>query len=319
MFRRTFLTFCLFVFLAACTPGTPIVMPTVAHMPNTATPSELPIPDPTISSPTLESATPTQPQASPTLESTPDSVPTETALPLPTLNLPPTMVTTAIPQPSPDSGVIQFLGPGPLSKIVSPVRVYGYAVPGYHNKGTLELYGEDGNLLASQLLQLNTPYKWANFYWEMPFDINSVGELGRLTLTTQDEYGRVNAVNSVHLLLLSEGSSILNQPGNLKERCVIVQPAAGQRLAGGVLTVVGKMRPYNALPLILELTGRDGSVIGTQTVNIVPVAGDDYIPFRVDMPYRISQSMWALLSVRQNDDRIGGVMYLYSQELFLNP
>ena len=169
--------------------------------------------------------------------------------------------------------MIQFLGPGPLSKIVSPVRVYGYAVPGYHNKGTLELYGEDGHLLASQLLQLNTPYKWANFYWEMSFDINSVGELGRLTLSTQDEYGRVNAVNSVHLLLLSEGSSIINQPGNLKERCVIEQPAAGQRLAGGVLTVVGKMRPYNNLPLTVELVGRDGSVIGTQTVPISPVAG----------------------------------------------
>ncbi len=235
-------------------------------------------------------ASPTLPEASPTLEASPDVVPTETARPLPTLNLPPTMAATAIPQPSADSGVIQFLSPGPLSMIVSPVRVYGYAVPGYDNKGTLELYGEDGHLLASKLLQLNTPYKWANFYWEMSFDINSVGELGRLTLSTQDEYGRVNAVNSVHLLLLAEGPSIINQPGDLKERCVIEQPAAGQRLSGGVLTVVGKMRPYNNLPLTLELVGRDGRVIGTQAVAIVPVTGDEAIPFRVDMHYRYFHS-----------------------------
>jgi hypothetical protein len=238
---------------------------------------------------------------------------------IPTLNLPPTLAATAIPKPSSDSGVIQFLGPGPLSKVVSPMKVYGYAVPGHDDKGTLELYGEDGHLLASQLLQLYTPYKWASFAWVMSFDIHSLGELGRLTLSTQDNYGRVNAVNSVHLLLLAEGTSIINQPGDLRERCVISLPAAGQRLSGGVLTVSGKMRPFNNLPLTLELVGRDGSVIGTQSVPISTIPNDDGVPFRVDMHYSISNTTWALLSVRQNDDRIGGLMYLYSQEVLLNP
>jgi hypothetical protein len=319
MFRRFFLPCSLFVFLTACVPATSTLLPTLAHMPDTATPSAVPLPEPTISAPTPEMVSPTLPEASPTPESIPDSVPTETSLPLPTLNLPPTLVTTAIPTPSTDSGVIQFLGPGPLSKIVSPVKVYGYAVPGHNHKGSIELYGEDGHLLASQLLQLNTPYKWANFYWELSFDITSVGELGRLTLSTQDDYGRVKAVNSVRLLLLAEGPSIINQPGDLKERCVIEQPVAGQRLSGGVLTVVGKMRPFNKLPLTLELIARDGSIVGTQAVAISPAPGDGYVPFRVDIPYRISYSEWALLSVRQNDDRIGGLMYLYSQEIFLNP
>jgi hypothetical protein len=49
--------------------------------------------------------------------------------------------------------MIQFLGPGPLSKIVSPFKVYGYAVPGHNGLGSLDLYGEDGHLLASKLLQ----------------------------------------------------------------------------------------------------------------------------------------------------------------------
>ena len=43
------------------------------------------------------------------------------------------------------------------------------------------------------------------------------------------------------------------------------------------------------------------------------------LPFRVDIPYSISDALWALLVVRQDDDRIGGVMYLFSQELLLNP
>jgi hypothetical protein len=121
------------------------------------------------------------------------------------------------------------------------------------------------------------------------------------------------------LLLLSEGASIINQPGDLRERCIISQPIAGQRISDGELTVVGKIRPFNTLPLTLELVGRDGNVIGTQVVAINTASNEDGIPFRVDMRYNISSSEWALLSVRQNDDQIGGLMYLFSQEIFLSP
>ncbi len=325
MFRRSSLILGLFVLLTACVSVTSTPSPIRASMTNTASPSQLPRPDPTISSPTPQLASPTQTEVSPTFEDVTEAAPTETPVPLPTLDLTttldmtPTLTVTAIPQPAADSAAIQFLSPGPLSKLVSPFDIFGFAVPGYLHKSTLDLYGEDGSLLASQLLQLNTPYKWANYYYQMSFKLNSVGELGRLTLSTQDQYGRINAVNSVHLLLFSEGMSILNPPGDLKERCSIGLPVPGQRISGGVLTVAGKIRPFNSLPLTLELIGRDGNIIGTQAVPISPAPDDSYVPFRVDMQYRTSQSMWALLSVRQNDDRIGGIMYLYSQEIFLYP
>jgi hypothetical protein len=319
MLRRFSFVFCLFFFLTACTPAASTQLPTLARLSETPILTVLPTFTPTTILPTVELASPTPADASPTPESTSEAIPTETLPPIPTLNLPPTLGVTPIPTPSADSGMIQFLGPGPLSKIVSPFKVYGYAVPGHNGLGTLDLYGEDGHLLASKLLQLYTPYKWASFSLGMSFDINTIGEMGRLTLTTQDDYGRVNAVNSVHLLLLAEGTSIINQPGDLRERCIIFQPVAGQRLSGGVLPVSGKMRPFNNLPLTLELVGRDGSIIGTQLVAISNNPTDDGVPFSVDIRYTISKPMWALLSVRQNDDQIGGLMYLYSQEIFLNP
>lgn len=315
MFRRFILTCGLVVLLTACIPATSTLLPTLVRMPDTATPTATALPEPTLISPTPETASATPPEAS----STPEPVPTDTPLPLPTQDLTSTPAATSVPQPSADSSAIQFLSPGPLSKLVSPVAVRGYAVPGHDSKGSLDLYGEDGRLLASQLLQLNTPYKWAIFYYELAFHADSVGELGRLSLSTLDEYGRVTAVNSVHLLLLSEGTSIVTPPGNLQEACMIEKPAAGQRLSGGVLNVVGKMRPYNALPLTAELVSRDGAVIGTGLVSMSPVPQDGYVPFRVDIPYRIPDSIWALLVVRQLDDRISGTMYLYSREIFLNP
>jgi hypothetical protein len=319
MLKRCILLLSLVVLLTACVPATATLLPTLAHITDTPIPTTTTLPTATTSLPTLELASPMPPEASPTTESISEPIPTDTLLPIPTLILPPTQAATAIPKPSADSGVIQFLSPGPLSRIVSPFIVYGYAVPGHNSQGSLELYGENGHLLASKLVPLYNPFKWANFYWELSFNINYVGELGRLTLSTQDDYGRVNAVNSIHLLLLREGTSIINQPGNLKEPCVIIQPVAGQGVSGGVLTVSGKMRPYNNLPLMLELVGRDGSVIGTQVVAISTTPENDSVPFQVDMDYKISKPIWALLSVRQNDDRIGGLMYLYSREIFLNP
>ena len=316
MFRRYLLTCGLFILLTACVPATSTQLPTMVPIHDSVTPSASALPDPTVSSPTPETVSPTLLESSPT----PEALPTDTLLPLPTLELPPTLpAATPVPQPSADSGAIQMLSPGPLSKIVSPVRVDGYAIPGYNNKGRLDLYGEDGRLLASQLLQLNTPYKWAFFFWELSFQTSSVGELGRLTLSTQDEYGRVKALYSVHLILLSEGMSIVTPPGNLQERCVIDKPVAGQRLSGGVLSMSGKMRPYNNLPLTAELVSREGEVIGTSLAPISPAPDDGYVPFRVDISYLVPKAQWALLVVRQFDDRISGIMYLYSQEIFLNP
>lgn len=315
MLRLSFITVGLLLIMSACVPATSTLLPTLVQNSPAVSPTASATPAPSNTLPPAPTQTAAAPQDSPT----PQASPTQTLLPLPTLVLPVTPGASPVPQPSADSGAIQILGPGPLSKIVGPLKAFGYAVPGYKNMGSLNLYGEDGHLLASQLLQLNTPYKWAAFYWELSYHIDSVGELGRLSLSTQDEYGRLTAVNSVHLLLLSDGQSILTPPDNLKERCVIEQPAAGQRLSGGILTVSGKMRPYNNLPLTVDLVARDGAVIGTQLVPITPAADDSYVPFHAALQYRIAQGTWALLVVRQFDDRIGGIMYLYSQEILLNP
>lgn len=261
-----------------------------------------------------------------TLESTPLA---ETPLPdlspsadLPTLAIPsllPTPQATHIPQPKEGSAAIQFYAPGPLSKLVSPLLLYGYAVPGYGSKGTATLYGEDGRVLASDVLQLNTALKWAYFEWLLPFEVRGAGELGRLSLSTLDEYQRVTSLYSLHLVLLPEGLSIVNRPGDFKERCLVVQPAEGRRIAGGSLEVVGEMRPFNDLPLVVELVGRDGTLLDAQPVPIAPTPGDDYVAFQVSLHYSIRTAAWARLTVYQEDARIPGMMYLYSREVFLNP
>jgi hypothetical protein len=322
MQRRSFLTCTLLVFLTACVPSTATSSPTSTQTmasPATIQPTELPEVSAT-SFPPSETVSPTQeytptPAITPTLE----PVITETTRPLPTFDLPPTMAATSIPQPSVGSGVLQIFSPGPQSKLVSPVTVYGYAIPGFNNRGRLSLFGEDGRLLDSKVIYLYTANTWAYFNIPLSYAIQGVGELARLTISTQDQYGRLTAVYSVHLILLSEGSSIINPPGDLKERCVIDKPVLGRRIAGGILTVAGEIRPFNSLPLVIELISRYNKIIASQLVTVSPAPDDSYVPFQSDLPYSISNGTWALLVVRQPDERIGGTMYLYSREVYLSP
>jgi len=293
----------------------------------TKTSTQVFVPSSIVAAPSPEPGLPTAeiPSSTPETSSTftLELTSTETPLPpnlLPTLPPPTTTVAaTAIPQPAVGSSALQFLGPGPLSKLVSPFYVYGYAIPGFNHTGTVTLYGEDGRVLATQLLALYTAVNWAWYAWPLSFQVQGAGELGRLTMSTQDEYGRLTALYSVHLILLPEGNSIVTPPGDLKERCVIDQPVQGKSLAGGTLQVAGKMRPFNNLPLVVGLIGRDGKRLASQLVLVPPAADDSYVPFQVSLPYTISSGTWALLSVSQTDDRISGMMYLYSEEIFLHP
>jgi hypothetical protein len=319
---RIFQTIMLLALLSACGTATAISspVPTLSSIsPATTSPTQPPtesatrFPTITISSPVPE--LPLTPKGTFTLEPTI----TATLPPIPTPSFLPTLVATSIPQPANGSAAIQIYTPGPLSKLVSPVKLYGYAVPGFGSKGTASLYGEDGRILDSELLQLNTANKWAYYYWTLPFEVQGAGELGRLSLSTQDEYGRFTATYSVHLILLPEGYSIANPPGDFKERCVIQQPVAGFRVAGGTMMVTGEMRPFNSLPLMIELIDRAGNVLSAQPVVITPAPNDSYVPFQITLLYSISTGTWARLTVDQPDDRIPGTMYLYSQEVFLNP
>lgn len=315
--RRIFLTCILLAALTACAPltATSLPLPTPTSEPPTVTASSLPpTPEPSV----------TETPVPPTQETGPEATYTEPATqtlePFPTMNAAiVTLSATDLPQPKVDAGAIQMYAPGPMSKVVSPIVVYGYAIPGYDHKGRLDLYGEDGRLIATELIQLNTAIKWAYFNIGFDFEIESVSELGRLSLSTWDEQGRLTAVYSVHLLLMGDGPSIVYPPGNLREHCVIEQPSAGKRASGGVLNVSGIVRPFNSQPLVVELTDPEGNLLGAQIVPVTPAADDSFVPFSVSIPYTITRGMTALLTVSQPDDRIPGTMYLYSQEVLLNP
>ncbi|MEZ0395560.1 MAG: hypothetical protein ABWK53_03895 [Anaerolineales bacterium] len=249
----------------------------------------------------------------------PSSTPTETATATPPPFYPPTATATPLPTPAPAEAAIQINIPGPLSKVTSPIYVRGYVIPGYNNRVRVELFGEDGRLLARQVTSVYTSSAWAYLSVDLRFEIGAAGELGRLSISTEDRFGRLQALHSVHVLLLSEGEDQINPPEPPRERCLLSWPLPGGQVSGSILLVEGYFRPLNRQPLVIELVSETGQVIATRLVTVEPAPDDSYVPFAVDVPYLIEAPLWARLVVRQADDRIPGTMYLYSQEIALYP
>lgn len=192
-------------------------------------------------------------------------------------------------------------------------------IPGYDNLVRIELYGEDGRLLARELLRLYTSAKWAYLAIDIPFEVQAAAEVARLQISTQDAYGRISVLNSVRLLLLSAGFAEINPSDNLDERCTLDTPSPGTRISKGTLTVSGQMRPLNDQPLVIELVTVSGAVVGSKMVAIRPAPDDSAVPFETEISYSIPVATWVRLTIRQSDERIGGTMYLYSKEVYLNP
>ncbi|MGZ9223560.1 MAG: hypothetical protein ACXW4Q_15750, partial [Anaerolineales bacterium] len=80
--------------------------------------------------------------------------------------------------------------------------------------------------------------------------------------------------------------------------------------------VRGDVWPFNFQPVILELMDPGGNSIG---LRILTVENINPQLFETTIPYEVTEPMLARLIIRQADDRISGLFYVYSQEVLLNP
>ncbi len=222
----------------------------------------------------------------------------------PTTAIPTELAESILDQKCP-AAMLNIYNPGANSKIASPINVSAYAYPGYQGKVTLQLLGEDGRLMADQLIQLTIPDSgWVSFSTQVPFEINSAGESALLALTTFDGYGRRISVNSVPLLLMQVGDSEIEAPAFQHEPIEIRQPAASAVISGGKLHIEGYVHPYNNGPLIVELFKANGAIVASKqgSHKILP-DGEEFVPFSTDLNYTVSEATPVRLTLRQTMDK----------------
>jgi hypothetical protein len=239
--------------------------------------------------------------ATPTLERA-----TRTPTPTPTLNIP--------------EALIQIRQPGPLSKVTSPIKVSGNIQPGSTGRVRIELIGENGRLLVRKLINYRTDLGRLGLSEEMDYEISAVAEDGRLQISTYDQYGRIEALSSVDLILLSMGEADINPPGPQTEPIVLQEPLPNKLIQGGKVFISGMARLSSDFPLLIELITADGSVVGYRQAEVAVDPAGGYMPFMVEVPYQVSEPTWVRLTVKEmSTGRIEGVIQLTSLEVLLSP
>jgi hypothetical protein len=151
---------------------------------------------------------------------------------------------------------------------------------------------------------------------KVSFETRSAAELGRITISTLDKSGRVQALNSVRVLLLSSGVNEITTTGNPAEPVKVFSPLPEEVVFGGVLNVKGDIWPFSLQSVIVELVDPAGKSLGLRILN---VDGINPQLFETNIPYKVIEPTSARLTIRQSDDRMPGVFYVYSQLVLLNP
>ena len=243
-----------------------------------------------------------------------DVIPTDTPEPTHTPTPQATYTPTTIPGHEP--AAIEIQAPGPMSKVTSPINLRMNIVSGENEKIQIDLFAEDGRLLSRNVKKVPRSSQGVDQVIKIPFEIRAAAEVARLTVSTSDKAGRTQALNSVRLLLLSSGSNEINPPGNPSEPFAVFSPDLKEEASGGILNVRGDIWPFNLNPVLMELIGSDGKPLGLRILSINQLTPQ---LFETTIAYKVDEPTLARLTLRQQDDRMDGWFYVYSQEITLNP
>jgi hypothetical protein len=221
---------------------------------------------------------------------------------------------------------IAILRPGQLSRLASPLRVIASLSDPADSRVLVSLYGEDGRTLAERVfnvLPYNDPIN-GNVILDLEFSIESLAETGRLELKTFDQFGRLRALNSVTLILLSVGSNDRNYAPEQGERIQLQIPFPGQtEIESSPLLLSGLMRltlePDEVMPLTVELIDETGATIAEGLAPVVLLPGEKVGQFVAQIEYQVDAATPVLLVLGVREGRLPGLVYLKTFPIILNP
>lgn len=232
------------------------------------------------------------------------------------------LIRRSVPAPKPRTASMKITSPGPYSKVSSPVKLNALISPGEDRRLYLNMYGEDGRVMDSQILDFGTYDSLRfNIMAEIPFTINSAAELARIEIYVIDQYGLKIQLASVELILIQYGDSEIT-PNEIEfDPFTISIPGEGTVVSGGVLVAEGIARTVTDGPLIVDLVDEKGVVVGSGETQVSPPSErNSHMPFQAIVPYSVQHRTRARLTVRQESTgRIPGTVWLLSQVVFLDP
>jgi hypothetical protein len=252
--------------------------------------------------------------------------PTETPLPTETA-VPTTPLPTVTPTFEPgftDFAQIRFISPGPMSSLTSPISLQVLLVSGESQIVRVELLGEDGRTLQRGLERVRRePSGGVYRNFDLSFEIRAVSERGYIRISSEDDRGRIQALNTMPVLLYSIGENQITPIGNMMyERVMYEGLEDGDEVFGGVVNLKGRFWPFNTQPIFLDLIQSDGKVISSRVLDF---EGIDTEPFETTLPYKVTEPTLVRLAIHQDnldipsDPDLKKYIYYHTMELMLYP
>ena len=255
---------------------------------------------------------------------TPTSAPpTETSqAPIPSIEVPSPTPTLAA--GFSDYAQIRFTSPGPMSSLTSPFVMNAIIAAGESDKIQVDLLGEDGRVLQRFIQKLERNPLGIFQRFEFDFEIRAVSEAGYIRISTKDDFGRMQALNTMPVLLYSVGTTLVNPVGNLiYERVAMDGFKEKTEFYSGQVALKGRIWPYNDEPVFVDLVTSDGRTVSTR---VLAMSGNEAQPFETILPYKVTEPTPARLTFRQDnpllfvsDPELGKLVYVYTVEVILNP
>lgn len=214
---------------------------------------------------------------------------------------------------------IQIIAPGEGSKVIAPISVEFIFNKPFAGTYQIELHGKDGRLLVRLLRYDDLLVSTQIHKTEVKFEIPKSSEDGRLSIIRKDEFGRLRDINSVDLILLTEGEAIINPSPPQSQAIIIEQPVSGSVVEGGGVRVSGLTRLSPDESLRVVLINEDGKTVGQRMASVSKDKNDGYAAFSVEVPYDVQERTAVRLMVYQDGGRISYATHLSSLMLVLLP
>ena len=310
-----FLVISLAASLTACGP---------ASSPETVQSESVQMGDPSKTPPTpMISTEAASSETIPSATDTPAPIPVDTnSVQAQTLNAPASAMQETPVQIDFGTADLAIVRPGQLSRHTSPIRVIANLNTLLSKETEITLYGEDGRVLASKRLwskPYNDPIN-GNLITDIDFSIPVVAETGRLELKVFDSSGRIWALNSVYLILLSGGITDRNYAPENQDRIQLQLPMPGQRqVESSPLFISGMVRTQSDEPLTIWFIDESGTTVGEGQASVVLTPGSPYAQFVGEIPYQVSGPTNVLMTIGMQEGRIPGFTYLKTIEFTLLP
>ena len=130
------------------------------------------------------------------LAPTPTETPFPTETSIPTTPLP--TVTATFEPGFTEFAQIRFILPGPMSSLISPINLQVLLVSGESEIVRIDLLGEDGRILQRGLERVRrNPSGGVYRNFDLSFEIRAVSEKGYIRISSKDDRGRIQALNTM--------------------------------------------------------------------------------------------------------------------------